>query len=120
MGAELNSKLTEMVREVKFLENENLQLMLECKEVKKQSSQYRAELEALHKQTKKSPDALNLAAPSPAQIAKGNPFSSSADRENAAPADAAGNSLSTKKARRVPASLDATSGTGDGDPAECK
>jgi chromosome segregation ATPase len=38
----------EQTRQVRFLEGENLQLMLEIKEVKKQATQLRAELEALN------------------------------------------------------------------------
>lgn len=46
---ETNSALNEQKRQVKFLEQENLQLMLEIKDVKKQASTARAELEAFHK-----------------------------------------------------------------------
>ena len=54
-SSSLAAKLSEKVREVKFLESENLALMLECKDVKKQASAARAELEQLQRSSKASP-----------------------------------------------------------------
>jgi centromeric protein E len=65
-AAELSGKLAEKTREVKYLTDENLNLIYSEKELKKQAAQLRAELEALYEQTKsKAPGSLNLTQPSP-------------------------------------------------------